>query len=74
MRTSSAVSVTPQRSGRWKSSCSAIAAPITSARSHAAIAISQMIHSAIVVGREYVSRHACARSRPLAIPSRAASA
>ena len=30
----------------------AIAAPMTSARSHAAMAISQMIHSAIVVGRE----------------------
>ena len=56
---------TPQRSGMPNSSWSAIAAPSTSARSQAAMAISQMIQSTNVVRREYASRHACARSRPL---------
>ncbi len=44
--------MTPASSGTWKSSFSAIAAPITSARSQAAIAISHRIHSTIVVVRE----------------------
>ena len=52
MSTSSAVRQTPQISGRPKSRLSAIAAPMTSARSQAAIAISQTIHSAIVTGFE----------------------
>ena len=66
---------TPQMSGIWgKSRLMAMAEPSTSARSHAAMAISQTIQSAIVVGREKLSRHACARSRPLAMPRRAASA
>ena len=51
-----------------------MAEPITSARSQAAIAISHSTHKAIVVGREYESRQACARSRPLAMPRRNASA
>ena len=43
---------TPQISGRWKSRLSAMAAPMTSARSQAAIAISQRIQRKMVVGRE----------------------
>ena len=45
MSTSSAVMQTPQISGRPNSRLSAMAAPITSARSQAAIAISQSTHS-----------------------------
>ena len=51
-----------------------MAAPITSARSHAAMAISQRNHRTRTTGLEKLSRQACARSRPLAMPSRAASA
>ena len=51
-----------------------MAAPRTSARSQAAIAISHSSQSAIVIGREYASRQAWARSRPLAMPRRADSA
>ena len=50
--TSSAVSTTPQISGMPNSRLSAIAAPITSARSQAAIAISQRIQSTKLTGRE----------------------
>ena len=48
MSTSSAVRQTPQISGRPNSRLSAIAAPITSARSHAAIAISHRIQRTMV--------------------------
>ncbi len=51
-----------------------MADPITSARSVAAIAISARIQRTIVVRREKRSRQAWARSRPEAMPSRAASA
>jgi hypothetical protein len=61
-------------SGILKSKFSAIAEPMTSARSQAQMAISQSSHSAMVVGLEKLSRHAWAKSRPLAMPSRAASA
>ena len=50
--TSSAVRQTPQMSGSPKSRFRAMAAPMTSARSQAAIAISHRIHKAMVVGRE----------------------
>ena len=49
-----------------------MAAPKTSARSHAAIAISQSTHKASQTGFGYDSRQACARSRPATIPKRAA--
>ena len=42
----------PTTAGCWNSRLSAIAAPITSARSQAAIAISHSSHSTMVVGRE----------------------
>ena len=49
-----------------------MAAPSTSARSQAAIASSARTHNERTTGREYQSRHAWARSRPAAMPSRAA--
>ena len=52
-KTSSAVSTTPQTSGRPNSSWSAIAVPITSARSQATIAISANSHSEIRVAGPY---------------------
>ena len=56
-----------------KSSFSAMIVPSTSARSHAAIAISAMTQSTTLTSREYSARHACARSCPVTTPSRAAS-
>ena len=50
-----------------------MAVPITSARSVAQIAISASTHSGHDTARGKASRQACARSRPLAMPSRAAS-
>ena len=53
-----------------KSSFSAMAEPITSARSQAAMAISQSTQSATGDRRaNSVSRQACARSRPVTMPS-----
>ena len=49
--TSSAVINTPARIGIPKSRCSAMADPSTSARSHAAMAISHRIHSTHTIGR-----------------------
>ncbi len=43
---------TPQMSGRPKSRLRAMAEPMTSARSQAAMASSQMIQRAMVTGRE----------------------
>jgi len=71
--TSSAVIAMPHGSGIPNNRFNPIAEPITSARSHAAIATSHSTQRAIVVGREKWSRHACARSRPVTIPSLAAS-
>ncbi len=71
--TSSAVIAMPHGRGIPNSRFSPIADPITSARSHAAIATSHSTQRASVVGREKWSRHACARSRPVTIPSFAAS-
>jgi hypothetical protein len=50
--TSSAVSTTPTASGMPKSRCSAIADPMTSARSHAAMAISHRTQWKMTAGRE----------------------
>ena len=50
-----------------------MAAPSTSARSQAAMAISHSTQRAMVMGRGYVSRQACARSRPVTMPRRALS-
>ena len=50
--TSSAVNTTPTISGNPKSKFKAIAEPITSAKSQAAIAISQSTHSPKLTGRE----------------------
>ena len=72
--TSSAVRHTPQTSGMPKSRFSAMAEPITSARSHAAMAISHSTQSTKLTGREKWSRQAWARSRPVTIPSLSASA
>ena len=58
--------------GSLNSRFSAMAAPRTSARSQAAIASSARTHNERMTGREYESRQACARSRPAAMPSRAA--
>ena len=52
--TSKPVMSTPTASGMSNSRLSAIAEPMTSARSHAAIAISQSTHSATATGREIV--------------------
>ena len=51
-RTSNAVSTTPHTSGIPKSRLSAMAEPITSARSQAAIAISHSTQSTKLTGRE----------------------
>src|SRR5881398_366060 len=69
MRTSNAVMRTPASSGKPKRSFKATAEPRTSARSQAAMAISQTTQRNRPVRREYCSRHAWARSRPVAIPS-----
>ena len=58
--TSKAVTITPTISGTWKSRFKAIAAPITSATSHATMAISAEIQSKIDVGFE-VGGSACLR-------------
>ena len=50
--TSSAVRAAPSASGMPNSSCSAIAVPITSARSQAMIASSHKAQSARLTGRE----------------------
>ncbi len=50
--TSKPVSSTPTASGMWNRSWSAMADPMTSARSHAAIAISQMTQWNSTTGRE----------------------
>ena len=68
---SKAVTTTPARRGRPNSSCSPMAEPSTSARSQAAIAISHTTHSTHETGRLNIARHACARSIPATIPSRA---
>ena len=65
---------TPAGRGKPNSNFSATAEPRTSARSQAAMAISQSTHKMKEVRREYCSRHACARSRPVAMPSFAESA
>src|SRR5881398_449802 len=69
MRTSNAVMRTPASSGKPKRSFKATAEPRTSARSQAAMAISQTTQRNRPVRREYCSRHAWARSHPVAIPS-----
>ena len=51
-RTSRAVRITPQSSGMPNSRFSAMAAPMTSARSQAAMAISQSTQSTKLTGRE----------------------
>ena len=51
-----------------------MALPMTSARSQAMIASSQISQSAMPTGRGKASLHACARSRSAAMPSRAARA
>lgn len=67
--TSRAVMSTPHTSGMPKSRLSAMAEPMTSARSHAAMAISQMTHRNIATGLGKWSLHAWARSRPVTTPS-----
>ena len=47
-----------------------MAVPMTSARSQAQMATSQASHCAIAEGRDEVSRHACAKSIPVTMPSR----
>ena len=69
MKVSSAVNRTPYISGRPNSSCSPIAEPSTSARSHAAIASSHRIQSIALTTGGYRSRHAWARSLPETSPS-----
>ena len=71
--TSSAVMTTPISSGMPKIRLRPIAVPITSAMSVAMIAISARSHSIIATGFGNASRHACARSRPEPIASRAQS-
>src|SRR5665213_4229080 len=63
---------TAQKIGMWKSRLMATALPSTSARSQAPIAISDDIQFGYRVHLGYQSRHACARSLPVTIPSRAA--
>jgi hypothetical protein len=70
---SAAVSATPHTSGMPNSRLSAMAVPITSARSHAQMATSQAAHWHRLEKREELARQACARSRPVAMPSRTAS-
>ena len=70
-KVSSTVTRTPYISGRPKSSCSPIADPSTSARSHAAIATSQRTHNTALTAGGYRSLHAWARSLPETSPSRA---
>ena len=67
--TSSPVISTPQIRGMWNSRFSAIADPITSARSQAAIAISARIHSVTPAHLPVDSRQSCAKSRSVATPS-----
>jgi hypothetical protein len=54
-----------------KSSSSAMAVPISSARSVAQIATSARAQSAKFTGRGKRSRQSCAKSRPVAMPTRA---
>ena len=73
-KASSAVISAPPISGMPNKSLSAIAVPITSARSQAMMAASQATQSRKLTGREKLARQACARSRSVTMPSRAASA
>ena len=73
-KASSAVISAPPIRGMPNSNLSAIAVPMTSARSQAMIAASQASQSMKLTGREKLARQACARSRSVTMPSRAASA
>ena len=59
----------PVNSGMPKSRFSAIAPPITSARSVAMATSSACTHMSRDTGRGKVSRHISGRSRPVAMPS-----
>ena len=68
-KTSNIVITIPARIGIPKSNCKASADPITSAKSQAAMAISQTNHKKMATGFEKASPQACAKSRPEATPS-----
>ncbi len=70
--TSTAVIITAQSSGMWKSRLSATALPSTSARSQAPMATSHRIQLGQRVHPGYQSRQAWARSLPVTTPSLAA--
>ena len=59
----------PAKIGIPNNNCSAKAEPITSAKSQAAIAISQTTQRKIATGLEKASPQACAKSRPDATPN-----
>ena len=68
--TSADVMNTPATSGRSNSRFSAMAEPITSAMSQAAMAVSASTQRPFTTQGRYCSRHACARSLPIAAPRR----
>ncbi len=66
---SSNVTTTPHINGKPNSKLSPMAMPSTSARSHAAIAISASRYNTRLIAGGYTSRLHWARSRPLTMPS-----
>jgi len=68
-KVSRTVILTPMIRGSPNNNCMPIAIPNTSARSVAAMAISAKIQSTKFIFLGYDSLFACARSRPLTIPS-----
>ncbi|MNP49689.1 hypothetical protein D3C76_1438940 [compost metagenome] len=69
IRTSTAVIMTPYNIGMLNRSFSAMAEPMTSAKSVAAMASSHRAQSIMTTGILNRSRQAWARSRPVTIPS-----